>query len=92
MTWFDPSRDWDWEEGELEKLLENEKGHPDRYRTMDHSVGTMKINGKEIVTGCGCDHARAYEAFLIDDAERIAEYLNRRGQELREQADKITVK
>ena len=79
--------DWDWKDGELEALDKNPNAFP-----VEHSVSTISINEEEIVHGCECGRAKKYEDFIIDHAEQIAEYLNKRAEMLREKADSIEVK
>jgi hypothetical protein len=76
-----------WEEGELEKLRELAATQPDKYIESDGSVGTMEINGVEIVWGCSCDLARKYEAFLVSHARQITAFLRGRSKRLREESE-----
>jgi hypothetical protein len=77
-TNYDYANSWDWDDGELEALIENAKAEPDRYIGHDHSVSTMDVSGKEIVMGCPCNSARRFEDWIILHAAQIAEYLNSR--------------
>ena len=88
ILWFDTYNVSDWEEGELESLLEKSIADPDKYKESG-PVGTISINGIEIVWGCSCDLAARYENFIISHASQIAEYLNKKAIMLREQADEI---
>jgi hypothetical protein len=87
-----PEGGWSWEPGELEELIRKAGEIPDKYVQHDGTVGSMNISGAEIVYGCSCDLARKFEANIIANAERIAEYLNKRAAAMREKADKIEVK
>jgi len=82
----------DFDEGELEELMEKAKAQPGKYIERDHTVSTMEINGIEIVNGCACDSAQKYEQLFIREAAQIAEYLNNRASALRAKADAIQVK
>lgn len=89
ITHFDTCNNYDWEDGELEGLIEKAETQPDKYRASDGAVGTIEINGIEIVWGCTCDKAKKYETFLIEEGPRIIEYLRRRAAALRDKADSI---
>jgi len=93
ITHFDTynTDDYDYEERELEELEQRAKNDPDHYVAHDHSIGTMEISGVEIVYGCSCNLAKKYEGFILMYAEQLAEFLNRRGEILREQAKKTVV-
>lgn len=91
ITHFDSFNIYDWEDGELEDLQKKAKETPKKYFEHDCAIGTIGINGIEIVYGCTCDLAKKYETFLISHGALIAEYLNKRAKMLREHADKITV-
>lgn len=84
--------DWDWEEGELEKLEDLAKKEPDKYISVAHSVGYMRIDGKNFVYDCPCNQIVKYEQFLLNHEEDIAQFLNLRAAKLRELANKIEVK
>jgi len=77
--------------GELEKLEAKHLTDPEHYRPVDHTVGTMMINGEEIVVGCPCDRARKWEAFIRGEAKRLAVYLRRYAEQLRKMADGVDV-
>ena len=83
-THFDTSTNngWDWNEGELEGLIEKAAKEPDKYIGDDGTVTSLLINGLEIVEGCSCNFAKKYELFLIHSAEKIAHYLNKRADNL----------
>lgn len=92
ITYFDNYNYCDWEGGELEELQQKAKDDPKHYTERDCSVGTMEINGIEIVHGCSCDLARKYESFILNHAVHLAEYLNKQATMLREKAEVIEVK
>ena len=91
-THFDSSDNMSsWEEGELEGLLKKAQEHPNMYIDCDHSIGTMNINGVEVVYDCKCDIAQKYENFILNNAKQIAQYLNKRAKMLRETANEIEI-
>lgn len=93
ITHFDGSdNDWDWEEGELERLEKLAEEHPDKYIGHDHSVGHMNIDGRAVVYECECGIAAHYEKFILRHEYALADYLNARATELRTTADAISVK
>lgn len=91
ITWFDTYNTWDWEKGELEELNEKEKANPDKYKSRDCSIGTLEINGIEIVYRCTCDLAYRYEQFIRIHAVQIAKYLNEMSKQLKERSEAIKV-
>lgn len=90
-TNYDFANRWDWEDGELEGLIEKAKAEPDRYIGHDCSVSTMDVSGKEIVMGCPCNSARRFEDWIIAHGEQIAEYLNSRANDLEAEASRTRV-
>lgn len=92
ITWFNKHDYNFYDKGEFEKLLEQEIKNPNKFIGVDHSVGTILINGTQIVIGCKCDNAYKWEQFIIKHDEQIAEYLNKRAKLLREKAKSIEVK
>lgn len=84
--YFDVYNTWDWNEGELEDLLKKEEINPDEYSSKDYSIGTLQIDGVEIVFECECGIARTYEFFIRNHAKEIAEYINKRTERLRKEA------
>jgi hypothetical protein len=66
---------WTWEDGELERLEAMAKKEPDIYIGHDGTIGTMEIDGVDIVYDCKCDNAAKYERFILAHAEQLAEYL-----------------
>jgi len=70
-----------WGEGEFEKLVAN------GAITLDHSVGTFQLEGREYVDGCSCWEAKAERImdWLDANAVRVAYYLNmERDRKMRE--------
>ena len=92
ITHFDCYNTWDWEEGELERLQDQAKEHPDRYVEVEGSIGTMEIDNIQIVWGCSCDLAKKHERFIRNHASKLAQYLNEYATKLRKAADDIDVK
>jgi hypothetical protein len=92
-THFDSTTEgYSWEPGELARLEANADKDPDNYIAHDGTVGCMDINGQQVVYGCRCDIAQIFEKVILDNATRIANYLNLRAIRLREIAGKIEVK
>lgn len=91
-THYDVENDCDYDDGELEQLEEETETAPaGLYVPRSGSVGTLNIDGKTVI-GCPCGRAKRYEDFIIDNQAGIAEYLNRRAEMLREEADSVEVK
>ena len=91
ITYFDASSPLDFDEGELDILLEQAEKKPTKYIECDYSISTIEIAGVGIVHGCSCDMAMRYENFIRSHATLLAEYLNKTAKKLREEADGITV-
>lgn len=93
-TYFDNSQSCDWEDGELESLEAKAETQPDKYVAVDHTIGTFTLFGVEYVYGCPCTAGkpREYEAFILKHARKIAIYLNKKAEGLRETATKIEVR
>lgn len=83
---FNPSGGWTWEKGELEELFAKQDADPDKYRSVNHSVGSMTIDDKEYVLGCPCNAGRQTEDFIIKHARQVAKYLNARAEALERHA------
>jgi hypothetical protein len=79
------------EEGKLEELEAKQKADPEHYRAVDRTVSTMTVGEEDIVHGCTCNRARQIEAFILKSAPRVAEYLRRTAEELRQRAEQIDV-
>lgn len=88
---FDSYNNCDWGKGELEQLQEAAAVRPGLYVEHDCAVGTMSINGTEIVYGCTCKLAARWEQFIKIHASQLARYLNGLAQELRKTADNIAI-
>lgn len=84
--YYDTYNESDWEEGEFEALEKDPNAFP-----LDYSVSTISIGGEEIVIGCDCDRAERYENFILANKIGIAEYLNKRAETLRCEADNIEI-
>lgn len=91
ITYFDEVNIWDWDEGELERLQQKAKDHPDKYIGCNCSLGTLRIGGVDIVYGCSCKLARQYEDFILGHTRQLAQYLNEYAVELKEKAEEIKV-
>ena len=82
----------DWEEGELEALREKAEKNPDMFLEVDFSIPTIDIAGRQYIFDCSCNGADPYENFINDHASQIAEYLNKKAEQLRSKANDIEVK
>lgn len=88
---FDSYNFADWDDGELEELQKRAKKEPEKYVEHDHSVSTLSIGGQEIVCGCTCENAHRYENFILSHASQLAEYLNKRSEKLKKEAETCVV-
>jgi hypothetical protein len=89
---FDVWNDYDSEfEVRREELRKKEEIDPDKYIQHEHSIGSVFINGTEIVMDCKCDLAQNYEKLIIEYAPQISKYLNERAKSLKEHAKNIEV-
>jgi hypothetical protein len=70
---YNPSFGADWEDGELDKLYEDQNA-----TMLDYSVGFVRFEGVEYVMSCNCWHERAKKimSFIDDHSHQIADYLN----------------
>ena len=82
---------YDWDPGEFEELLKGVIAEPNRYVALDYSVGTMTIDGNEWVMGCPCNGARRFQDFVDGHARQIAEYLNAKAKQLKQDAEAMEV-
>lgn len=89
---FDTYNTYDWEKGELEDFEKRSAEKPDKYISHDHSIGTMIIDGQEFVMDCPCGGAERYERFILRHEKQIAEYLNKRADEMTRNATDIKVR
>ena len=88
---YDSVGSYDWDDGELENLNKKALEEPYKYIAHDHSVGTIIIGSMEIVMDCTCDLGPKYERFILRYQHQLAEYLNKRCEQLKAEADKIKV-
>lgn len=87
-THFAPTSDLDWDEGELDELLDREKKEPDKYLA-DHSVSSILwgyLDGRQIVAGCPCNSGRKYEDFILRHRYVIVDFLQARARKKKEDA------
>ncbi len=77
ITYFNGNEPHFFDEGEFEEYQANAKKEPEKWVEWDQSIGTMEINGNEIVYGCSCDRAERYEKFILSHRHQIADYLNK---------------
>lgn len=70
----------DYEDGELDSLLEKEKNDPAKFISIYNysSVSVIEIGGERIVIGCACERYKKYLAFLESHIEEIAEFVKYR--------------
>lgn len=83
---FASSANFDFEEGELEGLLENAEKYPDKY--INHGnvpVSNGYIGGVSFVADCPCNEARKYEDFIWNSRYIIERYLNNRANSMAKQ-------
>lgn len=87
-THFCSNTTLDWEDGELEELLQKSKSKPDMFIEDVHndSVGIMNPDGRQLVWGCPCHAAARIEQFLIYNRQDIQEYFLRVAREERSRA------
>jgi hypothetical protein len=76
---------WD-DEKEIEELRNNPEA-----TAIDHSIGTLEVEGKEFCWECDCWHKRAEQVrgFLLANKREIAELFRREKIRLQESADAI---
>lgn len=86
------------DEGELDRILENQKAYPDKYFGQDNGINIGNLGGKTYVWGCPCNKAWPYENFIWENRHTILTYLKARTEKnLRaakmdaEQAGKVKV-
>jgi len=69
----------DYEEGELERLLEFSRQNPEKYIEVPDfdsvSTITLPTSGKHVVVGCLCDPTRDLSVFIESNAEALTRYL-----------------
>jgi hypothetical protein len=79
-THFAATSQGDYAEGELERLIEDEKANPEKV--IGHSnvdmVSTTDLDGITIVWECQCNRAGRYERFVWENRSWILEYLKKR--------------
>jgi len=87
------SEEGDHEKGELERLREKAKEHPDRFTEDSDFTPWGTIDGLQAVIDCPCNGLAKYERFIWDHRYLIMKYLKKRIEaELKEkQAEKAVV-
>ena len=72
IEYYNPDPVWDFEPGELEALDASDA------IAVDYSIGTVVFDNQEFVNLCGCWYKRAEQimAFLDNNNNSIAKYLN----------------
>ena len=79
----------DYDEGELESLLEKQKSDPDKYREHDDFVQYGYIQGKQAVIGCPCNGLYRFEKWILNHKYMIMEFLSGYAKEQFEEADNL---
>ena len=81
-----------YDEGELERIREQQKKEPDRYieDASNDTIAVGFLDGNEVVIGCPCHRLGKYEAFIWTNRRFIAEYLKKRIELQKAQADQDT--
>ena len=83
MHFVSDSSEFDWEEGEYEKLEAGERKNPDRYIShVESSVEWGHLDGKQYVLGCPCNVASRYERFIVSHRRSIVSFLKARAKKL----------
>jgi hypothetical protein len=79
-TYYDFNGD-NMEEGELERLVEQQKKSPKTIIPFDGQVSYGCLNGKQWVYGCDCNGVTSYENFIWGHKYLILEYFIKRTTE-----------
>jgi hypothetical protein len=79
---------YDFEDGELEDLLERSKVDKRVIDWGECSVGVVHI-GQDLVAGCPCNALRRYEDFIWANRHDIASYLKKRAEKAAGEAQDI---
>lgn len=79
-THFATRSDLDYEEGELEHLLERQQECPERYISdcQNDSLSLWDGPNGPVIWGCPCHSAKRFELFLLDYRGSILEFYRRR--------------
>lgn len=87
-THFAPDSDFDFEKGELEKLLKKNKENPDQYVVHNtDGVEWGRLAGRQYVLDCQCNEASKYEKLYWNDRYLIAKYFKLKTEKLENQAE-----
>lgn len=78
----------DWEDGELENLIEQNKKDPDRYIEHDSNPNWGYLDGKPYVADCPCNSASTYESLFWKSRYLIRDYFKARSEEQQRHANK----
>lgn len=70
-TFFNPSMDWDWEDGEIEKLVNDPNA-----TALTYAVTAVVLDGRYFVSDCRCWHERAIKVgeWLCANQDSVAEF------------------
>lgn len=88
---FDTYNHWDWEDGELEDLIDRSKLNPDKYIAQETAIGFYSVGGMDLVKDCPCNGAVNMESLLLLSSSGIADYLNAISRSLLKEAEDIRV-
>lgn len=77
IVYFDGVQSYDWEDGELEKLMKASNSLEGKARFLDYAPSDIVFEGRTYVDACECWHERAAKImnFIDGHAHAIAAYL-----------------
>ncbi|HRZ85700.1 MAG TPA: hypothetical protein P5277_02870 [Candidatus Paceibacterota bacterium] len=87
-THFVNSSKEDFDEGELEELLQLAKTNPDKYIYHDDLVEWGYLNRKQYVADCPCNSGYPYEQLFWNSREMISQYFKVRASKQLAQAQR----
>lgn len=84
-TFYNSDGGWDWEDGELEGLVEDKDA-----TDIGYGVGLIEVQGRTYAVDCNCWHSvcSMVELFIDRHAHQIAEYLKLEKKRKIEEAEK----
>jgi len=83
--YFNPSGDWSWEDGELEKLRDDPNA-----TAVEYAIGGILFQGREYANACTCWEplAEKFIGFIDDHGREVAKYVNLEKARLVEEAQR----
>lgn len=84
---FDYYGNWDWEDGELEELIELSEKKPDEYVACDYTPTVVTIDSRDAVIGCPCNHLRKFEDWMWEHRDIMLTYYKEKVMARLESAD-----